>query len=165
MPHAPTPVPSWPYVSLRLDIRWMPNEPGTRDPTMWIACKATEGAGRGPAILFYRLSATVYGRLVAAVEKLEQPSKRKDEVTGRIESIPPSAQALASAREAVRLMLPLYEFLADRYADLAISEGATREDGWAALADDIAVARMGRAKLPEPAVEVTLVRMLERIGA
>lgn len=156
----------WPYVSLRLDVRQFPNQTPYRESTMWVSRCTTDGAGRrtrNQSELYYRLSAVVYGRLLLAVENLLRPSKRRDGVTGMDIVVHPSETAIASAKEAMKIMAPLYDFIAHEYASLWIANGGTATEAWEALAQDIREAHDGGTELPKPLASEREIRQLERL--
>lgn len=168
-----TPTPThWPYVSLRLDIRWLPNVAPYREPAVWIALaggsnqRGNPGAGGtgcaqpGHPEVFFRLSALVYSRLELAVAKL---LTRRDPIEGGVH-----AGAAAAAHEAQRLMQPLHAFLAERYTAAFTENGGTAEEAAAALTADLADGRRGGSagtgstQLPRPLEPVGFV---ERVAA
>jgi hypothetical protein len=160
LPATPT---KWPYVSLRLEVVWLPNERPWKDAAIWIghpgqpppAISLSRCKQAAPtATVFYRWSALVCGRLHAALDKL-----------------PRDDQGTEARSKAHAILQPLYQWLFDRYtaaADVA-GDGTTRAEWWQALDDEIADARrapaIGKAAvtLPVPTATQAEIRVLERI--
>jgi hypothetical protein len=157
---ADQPPATWPYVSNRLAIAWLPNvDPfksravymrATNDQTKVHNPKSNRARSGQPAEIFYRLSAHVIGRLLAAVDRLPREQQ-------------------ATAAEAHRLLRPLFAWLADLYKFAAEKAGESAVDGWIACEAEIAEARRapatGARSMPLPVPDATAweVKILERI--
>jgi hypothetical protein len=151
----------WPYVAMSnsISVKWLPNSDPFKPLAVYIG-SGDKGASvrdqqvilaeSGQPIIFYRLSAHVIGRMLAAVDRLPREQR-------------------AVAAEAHRLLTPLFAWLANLYRDAAENAGATAADGWAACESDIQAARQAPATgarsmpLPAPVALAWEVKILERI--